>query len=183
LLTSPNIFMIGGNIRHAGKTTLACGLIRKFNDLSIVGLKVTSIYPGESKFHGDHSNDPDEPWSISEETDPSGEKDTSLMLRAGAEKVYFIRTSGLWMDEAWNYFTKLVSPGSLIICESRSLRELIKPGIFILMMRETDPEKAKDMTGYIHLADEICNLGNNQDAINGLIERINVKDQSWFLDQ
>jgi hypothetical protein len=176
--------MIGGNARHAGKTSLACGLIRKFSaQFPVIGLKVTSVKAGESKFHGDHSNDSDDPWSVFEETDFHGEKDTSQMLRAGAHKVYFIRSSGATLMEAWSHFTTRVDTSScLIICESRSLRNLLKPGLFLLMIRNADPGSGKDMTEYMELADEVCYLGNDVYEINEIVDRIKIIGNTWTLD-
>jgi hypothetical protein len=174
--------MIGGNARHAGKTTLACGIIGKFSGQAIIGMKVTNIKPGYPGFHGDHTGEPEATWFIYEETDFSGDKDTSIMLRAGAQKVFYIRTSAEYMNEAFQEFNTLIDPSSFIICESRSLRQLVKPGIYILMIRDTDDHSEKDMTSYIGFADAICKRGNEPETVKNFIERITIKGHGWALE-
>ncbi len=147
-----------------------------------MGLKVTNVKEGDEAFHGNHSGDPKTPWYVFEETDHSGEKDTSKMLQAGAERVFFIRTSEAWMKEAYDHFIKLIPPGSLIVCESRSLRTILKPGIFVIMLRDAGPGEAKDMTAYLKLANEICTRGNDLLQIDNLISRIHLGDSGWHLE-
>ena len=176
--------MIGGNARHSGKTTLACGLIRKFcAQFLIIGLKVTRMKPGESAFHGNHSGDINAPWSVFEELDRSSDKDTAQMLGAGACRVFFIRATEEWMEEALHEFFERIDPSSLVICESLGLRKLVKPGVFLLMMRNVESESGKDMTEYIALADEVCKQGNEPQIINGIIGRIRMEDRTWSLDK
>lgn len=133
----PSMLMIGGSGRNVGKTTLICAIIRKFAPTTpLIGLKVTSIRHGEEDFHGHHDDPLSETFRIFEETDQASEKDTAKMLKAGARKVYFIQTTDEQMPLAMDAFFKLVGQQSTIICETRSLRRFIKPGLFILI---TDP--------------------------------------------
>ena len=136
-ISLPSMLMIGGSGRNVGKTTLICAIIRKFAPATpLIGLKVTSIRHGEEDFHGHHDVPLSETFRIFEETDKASAKDTTKMLRAGAVKVYFIQTTDEQMPMAMDALFKLVGEQSTIICETRSLRRLIKPGLFILI---TDP--------------------------------------------
>jgi len=183
LTNAPNILMIAGNTRHAGKTTLACGIIRKFRThYPIIGLKVTNVKTGDEAFHGNHSGEAKTPWYVFEETDHSGQKDTSQMLQSGAERVFFIRAAEPSLKKAFNQFNKLIPPGCLIVCESRSLRQLVKPGIFIILLRDVEPVIAKDVSEYIVLADEICSHGYDPKEIDNIISRIQVIDNQWYLN-
>jgi hypothetical protein len=176
--------MIGGNARHAGKTTLACSVIHKFSDKHpIIGLKVTSVYPGDDEFHGDHPDEPSTDWTIMEETQLYSEKDTSRMLQAGATRVFYIRTQESSFGEAYQHFLKRFANDTLVVCESRSLRKLVKPGIFLLMMRTTEQGQEKDISYYSDLADEICDKGDRLEKIDEIISRITIRDQSWHLAQ
>jgi hypothetical protein len=84
MLEIPNMVMIGGNSRNAGKTTLACNIIRKLSSTNkVTALKVTSIRPGESGMHGNHSDENFSGYSITEEFNRDLLKDTSAMLKAG----------------------------------------------------------------------------------------------------
>jgi hypothetical protein len=176
--------MIGGNARHAGKTTLACSVIRKFSGrLPIIGLKVTSVYPGDDEFHGDHPDEFSMDWTIMEETQPYGEKDTSRMLQAGATRVFYIRTQESSIVEAYQQFLERFVNDTLVVCESRSLRKHVRPGIFLLMMRTTGHSQEKEMSFYLDLADETCEQGDKQEKIDDIISRIHITDQGWYLVQ
>ncbi len=182
MLSLPNILLIGGNSRHAGKTSLACSIIHSHSEkLSIIGLKITTIKPGNFDFHGDHSGEPDDAYTIQEETDFSSEKDTSQMLRSGAVNVYYIRAGEDFFEEAITRFLSEIGHNHPIVCESRSLRNYLKPGIFCLMMRYPEPGKEKDMHYYTSLADEICYSGDDPAVIAKLTDRIIFMDTRWVL--
>ena len=147
--------MIGGISRNAGKTTLACHVIRQLKDnFQVIGLKVTSIRPGEEDQHGDHPGDKFEKFSIMEELDSLTQKDTSKMLSAGAKRVFFIRTVDAFQQEAISAFLLKYNPGhSPIVCESRSLRDNVLPGLFVMMMRDPVYGKPKAYRKFLDLAD------------------------------
>ncbi len=133
----PKMLMIGGSGRNVGKTTLICALIRKYaSSYPIIGLKVTSIRPGEDDTHGNHEVPLSENFKILEETGENSNKDTSRMLIAGAKKVYFVQSTDEQLQEAISAFFEKTYRNSIIICETRNLRRIIKPGIFVLI---TDP--------------------------------------------
>jgi len=182
MLSCPYMLMIGGNSRHAGKTSLACSVIRRLSvKHSIIGLKITTVKPGRNEFHGNHSGEPDDDYTILEETDFSGEKDTSQMLRAGAGKVFYIRAGEDFFEEAITRFLSEIGQNHPIVCESRSLRNYLKPGIFCLMMRTPEPEKEKDMRFYESLVDEICFSAYDPAVIAKLADRIIFTNTGWAL--
>jgi len=130
--------MIGGASRNIGKTELSCTLINKFCPTNkIIGLKVCSIYPDDNKFHrtGEISVEENN-FTIIEETRITGSKDTIRMKNAGASRIFYIRVKDNYLEEAINKFFKIVNPKSIIICESNSLRRLIKPGLFLIIKSE-----------------------------------------------
>lgn len=159
----PNMVMIGSNSRNAGKTTLACNLIKSWSSTHrVVGLKVTSIRPGEADKHGTHLEDASSDFSITEELDSESYKDTSLMLKAGAHKVYYIRSSDNLLEKAFKSFLILEPHKPVFVCESRNLRKVVNPGIMIMMMRFPAFGKEKDVSEYLVLADIIGNLSKNE---------------------
>jgi hypothetical protein len=165
--------MIGGNSRNAGKTTLACKIISKLSQShEVIGLKVTSIRPGEENLHGDHSEDELADFEIHEEIDPASHKDTSLMLRAGASRVYYIRTSTECSEVAVKEFFKLHVSDQAVICESRSLRDFIIPGIFIMMLRIPAEGKKKEIENYLSMADKVFTFEDISPDYNNFIDNL-----------
>jgi len=163
ILSVPNMVMIGGNSRNAGKTTLACNIIRKLAvHHKVIALKVTSIRPGEADLHGTHSETPFTGYSILEETNSGSAKDTSLMLQAGAKHVFYVRASEGYVEEAIADFLSKYNHQQPIVCESRSLREIVTPGLFLMMMRIPPQGVGKDVTNYISLADKILTFSDDR---------------------
>ncbi|NVO19223.1 MAG: hypothetical protein HXX13_05950 [Bacteroidetes bacterium] len=178
MVNYPNILLIGGNARNSGKTSLACEIIRKFSfDMPIIGLKVTRMKPDEGSFHGAHSMQEDS--SFFEETDIEGKKDTSRMLKAGAKRVFYLCVMEERLIEAMDKLNAIIPVGSLLVCESRSLRNYLEPGVFILMMRETSHGEGKDMTGFIKDADFVSGSGNSLAGIAEIVSHISLKDLAW----
>lgn len=181
-ISLPSMLMIGGSGRNVGKTTLICAIIQKYAPITpVIGLKVTSIRPGEEDFHGHHDQPLSENFRIFEETNSASAKDTAKMLKAGASKVFFIQSKDEQMPLAMDAFFKLVDRHSIIICETRSLRRFIKPGIFILI---TDPlhqdfkTRAAEYETYanLHILFDAKNHSMESNA-NGIV----LEDGKWHL--
>ncbi len=167
MLDIPNMVMIGGNMRNAGKTTLACNIISRFSKThEVIGIKVTSIQPDDKKFHGNHLELDFKGFSTFEETDTESYKDTSKMLQARAAKVFYIRTEDFFIEQALLHFLSKYINNQLIVCESRSLRDFINPGLFLMMMKSEPAEKAKDVSAFLSKADKVFRYGNDQDEIS-----------------
>jgi hypothetical protein len=174
------MILIGANARNTGKTNLACELIRKFSrDHSIIGLKVSRFKPGEERLHGDHPDEFPDKRIVIEETKTSGGKDTNRMLKAGARKVFYIVSREEEFEYVFPQFVKLVGEGDLIVCESRSLRRLVNPGVFILMLRHTEAHLHKEAVDFMEWADFICYEGNKEEAIESIISRIDIHSFQW----
>ena len=164
MLDIPEMLMIGGNTRNSGKTTMACDLISKLSVYQeVIGLKVTAIRPGEIELHGNHkSQDLMPEFSIFEELDPLSHKDTSKMLQAGATRVFFICVSEFFLEKALLLFLSKYINNQVIVCESRSLRRLVNPGLFLMMMRLPAEGKTKDHIGdFLSLADKVFYFDEN----------------------
>jgi hypothetical protein len=177
MLCVPNMVMIGGNSRNSGKTTIACNIIRKLSVThEVIGLKVTSIRPGETGMHGKHDEDITTNYSIFEEINSESDKDTAKMLRAGATHVYYIRVSGAFVEPAILHLLSKYINNQVIVCESRSLRNIITPGLFVMMLRDVSKEESKDVTVYLEKADAIFNAFNHQTEIQLFNNSLNYID-------
>ncbi|WP_321343961.1 hypothetical protein [uncultured Draconibacterium sp.] len=125
----PNLLLIAGNGRNVGKTYFACRVIESLSEHTpITGLKITS------HIHENNGNDvleKDKHFVILQERQITG-KDSSLMLQAGAEQVFFVMAEPEYLPEA---FEKLLAylPDTPIVCESGGLHEIINPGLFFFI--------------------------------------------------
>lgn len=161
------MIMIGGNSRNAGKTTLACKIIVHLSaHHDVIAIKVTSIRPGETDFHGNHDEDIFSGFTITEETQIDTHKDTSLMLKSGAKKVFYIRASDDFMAEAMAQFLSQYNHNQPIICESRSLRKIIEPGLFLMMMSTPVEGNEKNVSVYLAQADKIFTFGKHLEELD-----------------
>jgi len=131
----PNLLIIAGTGTKSGKTSMACKIIRQFQDLKITAIKIsphfhettTGLIPISEKTG----------YSIYKETNMSTSKDTSRMLHSGAHKVYFAK---VWDDQLLGVFNEMmefIPPSVPVICESPALRNYVEPGIFIIMFSNT----------------------------------------------
>ena len=174
----PQMILIGSAGRNSGKTTLATALIEHFKtEYSVVGLKVTTIKERDGKcprggkgcgvctsIDGEHD--------ICEEKNINGNKDTSLLLSAGARKVYWLKTL---KESIYSGFTEVMSSidnNEIIVCESNSLRNIIKPGIFFMLHNSDNIKQSAQEV--IDKADLILRYDIRND-INSIINKIKVE--------
>ena len=184
MISLPSMLMIGGSGRNVGKTTLICAIIRRFAPATpIIGLKVTSIRPGEEDFHGHHEQPFTENFRIFEETSLKSLKDTAKMLNAGARKVYFIQSTDEQMPLAIDAFFKLVDRKSTIICETRSLRRLVKPGIFVLITDPADKDFKSKSAEFETLADLNITFDTRLFQMEYYASRIDLQNGKWLLQE
>ena len=99
MLKAPHMLLIGAAGRNTGKTEFACTLLRRFSTLqSITAIKITVIRSDESRGSCPRGGSGcgvcsslEGEYDITEETDRDGSKDTSRLLRAGANHVFWLR--------------------------------------------------------------------------------------------
>ncbi|MGX7264262.1 hypothetical protein [Enterococcus crotali] len=134
-----DMIQIGSTGRNSGKTTIAKQLIaancRRF---SIYGLKVITISGARGKCQRGETGcgictSIDEGYELTEEKNCSGSKDTMQLLKAGCKKVFLLKVFHDHLLEGFLTFLQLVPRDTIIICESNSIREVVKPGLFIMM--------------------------------------------------
>jgi molybdopterin-guanine dinucleotide biosynthesis protein len=176
----PHMIIVGGTGRNTGKTSLICQMIEKYSaSMDITGLKVSSIVPGEDKFHGDHTNLSSQNIHIFKETDPGSSKDTSRMLRAGAREVWFLTATDDKIMELIDILSGLIDKKQAVICESSSLAKFIKPGLLI-MMKGTQHVPAKQRAMEL-MDDADLHLDVHQGNFDSVFLRIARNELGWFL--
>ena len=172
-----NMLLVGSTARNNGKTTFCFAFVKKWKDAcDITGLKVTTVREGKGVCH--HGNDGcgacssfSGGYDISEETLDSGEKDTNMLLAAGAKRVFWIRTTAECAGEALGAVMPELPSNGLIVCESNVLAGLVKPGVIVLMHR-AGIEDVKPSAGLlIEKADFVCDIskpGSTEAALDGI---------------
>lgn len=179
----PQMILIGSTGRNSGKTTAAVKLIEHLKEkVNVIGLKVTSINEKDGKCpRGGEGcgvcSSLKGNFQILEEKVLGDKKDTSILLSAGASNVYWIKTLKRHSLEAITQFMGKVPRESIIICESNSLRKVVKPGVFVMLKkRESDVMKvsAKEV---IDKADIITNLDdiNSNEFLTSIMAYIPIK--------
>ncbi|MBZ4646021.1 MAG: hypothetical protein JG777_1510 [Clostridia bacterium] len=179
LLHIPQMLLIGSSGRNSGKTTLAIAMIQQWkNSFPIVGLKVTTIQERDGKCpRGGEGcgvcSSVKGNFEIVEETNPNVNKDTSFLLAAGAEKVYWLKTLKTHIYDGIKYFMTKTPPHTLIICESNSLRNVVRPGCFIMLKNTGNVPIKKSASEVMHKADLIID-NNFKNNIHTIIEKIKI---------
>jgi hypothetical protein len=181
MLKTTNLLLVGGNSRHIGKTTLLCSIIKAAVMLGpVIALKVTSIYQNDEEFHGEHELLISGYFNIAEETGNRQPKDTSKMLEAGAIRSFYIQARDHAVENAWHTFLKMIPENHLLVCESRSLRRFIEPGLFIYLKSSRVQEEKPYSLWLEKLADKILYDPQPQD-ISSLVSEISVVQKQWFI--
>lgn len=131
--------MVGAADRNAGKTKFVCSLIKRFGSQSkIIGIKVTTVDEANgscprggqgcgvcSSLNGY--------YYITEETESESDKDTGRMLASGASRVFWLRALKAHLAEGVSALLDIIGDGTMSICESNSLRQVVEPGLFIMV--------------------------------------------------
>jgi predicted P-loop ATPase/GTPase len=165
----PNMILIGSTARNSGKTTLAISIINKYKlNRPVVGLKVTTIHEKNGKcIRGGEGcgvcSNLKGNFEITEELNSDNNKDTSLLLAAGAENVYWLKTLKNNIYEGFEVFIKQIPENTLIVCESNSLRKVVNPGVFIMVKNTRDSQIKKSASEVIDQADIIIENNFNDD--------------------
>lgn len=139
MLQRPDMVVIGAGARHVGKTEFACALIRRHaGRATVFAIKITTVQ--------DHGTDcPHDgggcgacsgfagPYCLTEETGGPPGKDTTRLLAAGAARVFWLRVRRGHLAAGLDEFLRQVPPGVAIVCESNSVRQVLEPGVFLVI--------------------------------------------------
>ncbi len=175
----PNWLIVYGTDRNSGKTTLITRIIRNFHDLvPITAIKISPHF---------HPVDDDAQivaktgdYVIIRETSPGTGKDSSRMLEAGAAEVFYIQ---VWDDNLAGVLPEIIrniKPGSLVVCESGWARNLVTPGIFLILNRVGNTKMKSSVSVLKPLADRWIEFdGKNFDFPPGDIK---IENGNWKLE-
>jgi len=187
MIRRENMLMIGSSGSNVGKTELACALLRRFSsDRQIVGVKVTAIAakdgscPRGGQGCGVCSSMEGE-YRITQETTPRSGKDTGRLLAAGAGRVYWLRVLRTHLHQGLAALLEAVGRDTVMICESNSLRQVVEPGVFLIVDR-TDGRPWKYSAQQVRQhADDIVLSNGESFALD--LDRIRLAGAQWLLTE
>ena len=145
----PNLILIAGTGTKSGKTTMACRIIEQFRYLNIIAIKISPHFHETTEGLKSIEEEPGR-YAIYEETNSDSTKDTSRMLRAGAAHAYFAKVFDDHLLFVFNKIKDHIPEGVPIICESPALRNIVEPGVFIIMSSLTS-DKLKNINHLLEL--------------------------------
>jgi molybdopterin-guanine dinucleotide biosynthesis protein A len=179
------MLMIGSAGTNVGKTELACALLRTFRPShDVVAIKVTTIEEKDgqcprggqgcgvcSSLTGD--------FCITQETDKSSGKDTARLLTAGASRVFWLRSLKSSLQDASIALLHTVGSDAVLICESNSLRQVVEPGLFLMVHRVGQQQWKKSAREVKTYADRIVVSDGGTFDID--LDRIRLVNRKWTL--
>lgn len=146
--------LVGGTGRNLGKTTLTEMLINHLSNFGpVAGIKISNIKPDGMEFHGIHEVKSDENFYIWEETSTSGNKDSIRFLKAGAKRAFFIQTGDDFLQEAFQEMVQQLEGNQIVVCESNSLRNVMKPAVFFMIKGDDNATSKPYVEKFLTLAD------------------------------
>lgn len=169
----PNLVLVAGNGRNVGKTWFCCRVISHLaKSTKVSAIKISShIHP----FDTNNVIAKNERFVIIEEKQING-KDSSLMLQAGAQKVYFIMAAQKYLTEAFYQLHPLL-PEHAIVCESGGLHQIVNPGLFFFIHQQ-----GQEIIKTHHLSSHPIRVNNNGQNIDINIDRIIFKNGKVVLE-
>jgi molybdopterin-guanine dinucleotide biosynthesis protein A len=182
-----NMLMIGSSGSNVGKTELACSLLRKLgSDHRIVGVKVTAIEAKDGSCpRGGQGcgvcSSMDAEYRITEETDRRSRKDTGRLLAAGAGKVYWLRVMRTHLCQGLTALLETVGRDTVVICESNSLRQVVEPGLFLIVDRTNRKPWKHSAQQVRQHADRIVLSDGESFDLN--LDRIQLAGIRWLLTE
>lgn len=152
MIRLPNWLIVYGTNRNAGKTTLITRIISRIHgEVPICAIKIS---PHFHKIEEDaviiaKTDD----FVIVKEVRPNTGKDSSRMLDAGADLVLYIQVWDNNLEKVLPIIIDNLIPGSAVICESGWARNLVDPGLFLILNRTGEPSVKESASKFKPLAD------------------------------
>ncbi len=177
----PNLLILCGEGKNTGKTTLSRFLINQYKGYyNIAAIKISP--------HFHNNNDENKLiWKtldarIYQENEIT-DKDSSLFLQSGANPVYYIESKDNKLKECFSVLLELIGNNYIIICESASLVNYFKPGVFIFIESGNVDKVKVNKEAVRALADLIINVekGKLESELLNISSKIKNIDKHWFI--
>lgn len=122
-----NILLICGEGRNVGKTSLGCRIVKRLSSVTdVVAIKVTHHFHPLTDLLTIVSQSGS--LMIAREYDTDSGKDTSRYLKAGANRVYYVRCEEKSLPALASWIMDNIPCHIPVICEARGLAQYIQPG-------------------------------------------------------
>ena len=148
-----NILLIAGTGQNVGKTLFASQVIAQHaTNYPIISIKIAP------HFHTLNADaliiEKGTDYSIIQELNANGNKDSQRFLNAGAKEVYYIQCMDNKLPLVFEKLMKRLPQDSPIVCESGGLRRVLKPGIFLMINKKNNNKIKPQATRNRELADK-----------------------------
>ena len=152
MISLPKAIIISGTSRNVGKTTLACNIIDYCSSENTTAIKISPHKHFDKADKNSKIIEWNDDYVILQELSSSESRDSSRMLAAGANRVYFIMVSDEFLPKAFDALLKHLDINNRIIIESAALRRFVKPKTFIITYTDNNIEtKPKNLDLEQHL--------------------------------
>ena len=171
------MLLIGSTSKKSGKTTFVCRIIQKFSKKNIITIKVTTVKKNDKNFHHDSSVAETKDFIITEETQNNTNKDTSRMLAAGASRVFWLRAERKCLKNGFTALLEKIGGDAICVCESNSLRQIVKPGLFIMVKDRNCRQLKPSAKQVLNFADRI--ITNYDNGFDVCLKDLRLAGDKW----
>jgi hypothetical protein len=150
------IIVVGGHSRNVGKTSVAAGLIHAFRQYPWTAVKISSHrHAGvPAGIIGNAEN----ACAVYEELRSDGTSDTCRYLAAGASRALWARIREDEPDEAIERLLNDLQPCPYLMIESNRTLRVLRPDLFIMVLRYDIPEFKESARRALPLADAVVEV-------------------------
>jgi|SRR5579864_5130060 len=151
------IIVVGGHSRSVGKTSVAAGLIAAMPEREWTAVKITQFGHGICSVNGESCDCAidEHTIAISEETDRSGESDSSRFLVAGARRALWVRTKQGRLAEAMPALRARIAGAHDVIMESNSVMKFLRPDLYLTVLDFETADFKASAKQFLDLADAV----------------------------
>jgi hypothetical protein len=182
MLRATQMILIGSSGQNAGKTSLAKAFINQWKGMfPIAALKITSVAhhgavcPRGGQGCGACVAVGETDFVLEEELGESPAKDTARLLHAGADRVFWLRCLYGALAAGYGAFLEKIPPKALILCESNSLREVVLPGCFIMVINSNKPAMKPTAARVLPMADIVAYNTKTPEDLVRIVSRLQVE--------
>jgi hypothetical protein len=156
-----NAVVVGGHSRNIGKTGVMAGLIRGLEPLGWTAMKITQYGHGICSLNGEPCGcaPAEHSFVLTEERDPRGRSDTCRFLAAGARRSLWLRARQGRLAEAFADLDRVLRQSGWVMIESNSVMELIDPGVYVVVLDNSQRDFKSSSRQFIERADALVSVG------------------------
>ena len=151
------IVVVGGNTRNIGKTSVVAALIARLSELRWTAFKITQYGHGFCTADGRPCacQTDDSCVAVNPERDARTGTDTSRLLQAGAERVFWVRTRIGRLADAMPRIRQEIAAAPNAILESNSILEFVQPDLYLTVLNPSIEDFKESARRFLPRADAI----------------------------